>query len=354
MGFRYSRKFAYYYKPNGRRGTIPQARHHNGEKSMHHAEIGGYLELEHFGGREYYPDAVALNCARNAFAYLIEARHIHEVWIPWFVCASVEQAAGRYDLDVHRYAVDNRLRPDWSTIELGPEGYLYLIDYYGLLSDDEIREAAARADNRIVVDEVMAFFHKPVDGLDTIYSTRKFFGVPDGAYLSTDAHIDRELPTDESFDRMRFVLGRFERSANEFYQLASDNNKFFITEDIKLMSPLTHNILRAVDYPRVMSIRERNYAYLRTRLDGINGLSVCDHPGPFMYPLLIEDGMRIRKEMQRRKIYVSTLWPHALDAPGNAPKLASDILPLLVDQRYTLEDMDYMCDTLLELMGEKG
>ena len=77
---------------------------------MHHKEIGGYLELEHFGGREYYPDAVALNCARNAFAYLIEARHIHEVWIPWFVCASVEQAAGRYDLDVHRYAVDNRLR----------------------------------------------------------------------------------------------------------------------------------------------------------------------------------------------------------------------------------------------------
>ena len=259
---------------------------------MHHAEIGGYLELEHFDGREYYPDAVALNCARNAFAYLIEARHIHDVWIPWFVCASVEQAAGRYDLDVHRYAVDNRLRPDWSTIELGPEGYLYLIDYYGLLSDDEIREAAARADNRIVVDEVMAFFHKPVDGLDTIYSTRKFFGVPDGAYLSTDAHIDRELPTDESFDRMRFVLGRFERSANEFYQLASDNNKFFITEDIKLMSPLTHNILRAVDYPRVMSIRERNYAYLRTRLDGINGLSVCDHPGPFMYPLLIEGAGR--------------------------------------------------------------
>ena len=39
-------------------------------------EIGGYIELDTYTGKEYHEDAVALNCGRNALIYLIRAKRI--------------------------------------------------------------------------------------------------------------------------------------------------------------------------------------------------------------------------------------------------------------------------------------
>ena len=64
-----------------------------------------------------------------------------------------------------------------------------------------------------------------------------------------------------------------------------------------------------------------------------------------MYLLLIDDGMRIRKQLQQMKIYIPTLWPNVLDVckPDTLEyKFVADILPIPVDQRYGVEDMEYM------------
>ena len=37
-------------------------------------EIGGYLELEVFHGKEYYPDLVKVNLGRTALCWLLESR----------------------------------------------------------------------------------------------------------------------------------------------------------------------------------------------------------------------------------------------------------------------------------------
>lgn len=73
----------------------------------------------------------------------------------------------------------------------------------------------------------------PVDGLDTLYTCRKYFGVADGAFLYSDMRLSKEIPQDESFERMHFLLGRYERSANEFYGEYVANNKLFATEPAK-------------------------------------------------------------------------------------------------------------------------
>lgn len=307
-------------------------------------EIGGYLELERFEGSERYPDALALSCARACLAYLIEARGISTLWVPWFLCGSVEATCERYGVEVRKYQVREGFLPDLSPDAVGKGEYLYLVDYYGQLSDDVIAGFAEGVSGRIVVDEVMAFFHRPIPGLDTIYSCRKFFGVADGGYLFTDARLGRELERDESHDRMGFVLGRFERAASEFYAESSANNSRFATEDIKLMSPLTHNILRAVDYERVREVRERNFSLLHERLGGRNELSPSLPTGSFMYPLLIQGGAEVRGRLQRQGLYIPTLWGYATDAPGLSGRYARDILPLPVDQRYDADDMAYVCE----------
>lgn len=314
-------------------------------------EIGGYFELERFEGHEYHEGALALNCARSCLAYLIEARGIKRLWTPWYLCGSVDAAALSCGAEVMHFEVGVDFRPRYEGIRMSPGDYLYLVDYYGQLSDAALQEALDACDGRLVVDEVMAFFRKPMDGVDTIYSCRKFFGVSDGAYLYTTARIERDLETDESHDRMGFVLGRCERPSNDFYPASAANNKLFATEPIKWMSPITHNILRAIDYELVAARRRGNFERLAGQLGHINELSPVATDGAFMYPLLIEDGARIRKELQAQKLYVSMLWDHAAEHDGTSARFARDILPMPIDQRYSLDDMDYECRLLREALS---
>lgn len=312
--------------------------------------IGGYFELERFSGTEYHSQALALNCARNCLAYLIEARHIESIWIPKYLCASVRNVAARYGIKIHLYDTCQDFLPDYGSMDIDDGSYLYLVDYYGQLSDTSIQDAYRRFRGNLIVDEVMAFFRMPAPGVDTIYSCRKFFGVADGAYLYTDASIERELATDASHTRMDFVLGRCECDSNVYYPESARNNKRFADEDIKWMSPITHNILRAIDYDAAAQRREENFRYLAACLDGRNELDPLATPGAFMYPFLADKGATLRKQMQEQKIYVSLLWGEALEYGGYAERFARDILPLPVDQRYTLDDMAYECDVLQSLL----
>ena len=108
----------------------------------------------------------------------------------------------------------------------GGEEWLYVVNYYGQLGNDVLENLAGKY-GRIIVDNAQAYFQMPLEGVDTIYTCRKFLGVADGAFLYTDAMIEEELPRDESFERMRFLLGRFERTASEFYPEYAANNGLF-------------------------------------------------------------------------------------------------------------------------------
>ena len=314
-------------------------------------EIGGYFELEHFEGHELHEGALALNCARSCLAYVVEARHIRTLWVPYFLCSSIDLVMARYpEVTIKKFEIAANFEPAWDRFAVADDEYLYLVDFYGQLSDAQIAQAAERVGGRIVVDEVMAYFHMPLPGLDTLYSCRKFFGVADGGYLYTTAHLGRPIASGQSHDKMGFVLGRAELPANDFYPGSVTNNRRFREEDIEWMSPITHNLLRAIDYDRVAARRRANFELLAETLDRRNELHPIATDGAFMYPFLTADGERIRKQLQQRKIYVSMLWDYALDTPGLADRYARDILPLPVDQRYDADDMRYQLDVLEELM----
>lgn len=112
--------------------------------------------------------------------------------------------------------MDEKLRPLFPEKKL-PEGeYLYLVNYYGQLTDDRILEYKGIYGN-IIVDHTHAFFQRPLPGVDTLYSCRKFLGVSDGAYLSTDARLNPEAkPLDHSMGRLEHILGRYEYDAGTF------------------------------------------------------------------------------------------------------------------------------------------
>ena len=315
-------------------------------------EIGGYIELDTYHLPMLHEGALALNCGRNALAYLLKARQIRRLYIPNFICDSVTGVCEREGVPYTLYGVGYDFLPS-EEITLGEGEWFYLVNYYSQLDNDVI-ERYVRRYGRVIVDHAQSYFQPPLPGVDTLYTCRKYFGVTDGAFLYTDAVLDEELPRDESFDRMRFLLGRFERTASEFYGEYVANNELFADEPVKRMSKLTANLLRGIDYGRVKTVREKNYASLRQALGARNKLRLPDAPGTFMYPLLLENGAEVRKELQKRKIYIPTLWPDVFSvcAP-DAPEydMAANILPLPVDQRYAYDDMAYLADAVLRCAG---
>lgn len=185
----------------------------------------------------------------------------------------------------------------------------------------------------------------PLGDTDTIYTCRKFFGVPDGAFLYTDKKLNCDLENDVSMNRISHLLGRLEENANKHYSEYIVNEEAFINLPIRKMSLLTENLLRSIDYKIVQITRERNFLYLDNKLGVYNKLKLQVPVGAFMYPLYLANGVDIRKKLQEEKIYIPTLWPDVFDVCNESDleyDMAKNILPIPCDQRYSLEDMEYM------------
>lgn len=308
--------------------------------------------MEELSGQEYYPDLVALNNARNALVYLLKARKIKKLLIPYFLCDSVFLVCQREGVAYEYYSIDRDFKPIFERA-LGEDEYLYVVNYYGQLEDAYVLSLKEKY-GRIILDNVQAFFTRPLQGIDTVYSCRKFFGVPDGGYVATDASLGEELERDVSMDRMKHVLGRFEGAcASDYYRDFQANDHAFFELAMRGMSRLTQNLLRAVDYEAVKQKREENFRFLDAALGEKNKLSVTCPEGPYAYPFYCKDGMKVKKALVAEKIFVATLWPNVLEMDGSLEKdYAENILPLPCDQRYDAEDMRRMIDAVLELTSE--
>ena len=312
-------------------------------------EIGGYLELEELSGREYYPDSVPVNNARNGLLYLIKARNIRKLYIPYYLCDSISSLCKREGCSYAFYPIHEDFTPDFEC-SLKNSEYVYIVNYFGRLDDSKILTLKLKYKN-IILDNVQAFFQRPVVGIDTLYSCRKFFGVPDGGYVVTDIKLKEDIPIDMSMCRMRHILGRYEgESASVFYDAFKANDDGFKTLELRMMSRLTHNLLRALDYERIKARREENYSFLADELKTLNRLPDIRPVAPYMYPFYCPNGMEIKRKLADMKIFVPTLWPNVLKCKWYLEKdYAENILPLPCDQRYGIDDMKKIVNNIIEI-----
>lgn len=313
-------------------------------------EFGGYIEIEHYKGNEYHTGCLALNSGRNCLRYLIRARQIRKIMLPRLQCQVIEEVCRREGVQIQWYEVKALEKP-YQDEQLEEEVFLYLINYYGQLEKNYLEKLLA-GHKRVIVDNAQDFFCGPIEGVDTIYTCRKFFGVPDGAYLYTDAQADFTLQADFSYDRMEFLLGRYECGAEKFYQNYRENEAWMDKQGLSAMSALTHNILRSIDYERVEQTRTSNAKRLNAGLGENNLLTVKNMTGTYLYPYFCADGEKLRKKLIERKIFVPVLWQNVLedcDIDTAEYNFSKNMVPLPCDQRYTENDMDEVIAVVKEL-----
>lgn len=320
-------------------------------------EIGGYFEFEQLISNEYYKDLIKLNTGRNALIYLMKVKKIKKIYIPYYLCESVSEILEKYNYEYEFYQIKEDFLPNFNK-ELLDSEYLYIVNYYGQLSNNVIIKLKERYKN-IILDNTHAFFQKPIENVDIIYNCRKWFGVPDGAYLSINCNLKEELEEDFSRGRMNWLLGRYEESASKYYNYFKENDIQFKEEPLKKMSNLTQNLMGAIDYKRIKKIRKLNYEYLDKKLKDINKLKLNTPKVPFCYPLYLEniDIESLKKNLAEQKIYIPTLWPNVIKENLEESieyKYAKNILPIPCDQRYDKEDMKKIIEKILTIRRRKN
>ena len=163
-------------------------------------EIGGYIELEFKEGQPFHSSAIALNTTRNCFEYVLRAKKIKKILIPHFTCDVMLEPINKLGVIFQYYHIDSNLEPI-ITNETSQNNALLYTNYFGI-KQNVIKKLHKKFGN-LIIDNSQAFYHFPVKNVDTFYSARKFFGVPDGAYLYTDKFIPgNNIEQDFSFNRI--------------------------------------------------------------------------------------------------------------------------------------------------------
>lgn len=324
------------------------------------SEFGGYLPLELKKGREWYTEDRAglgvarLNSGRTALWTAFRHLGAKRVFYPRYYCPSVVESLRRDGFEMVPYPVGFDLLPCLDGVSLGEGDALLLVDYFGLVGA-ALANAVERYP-RVVMDNALAFFSPPTDrdGVVSVYSCRKFFGVSDGAYAIGRGVSQPDLPRDHSSLHAAHLLKSIEFGTNEGYNLSLENERQLGLRHLA-MSELTLRILDSIDYEGVRHRRRQNFWALGAALGAVQqlGIGLGDACVPSCYPLLTDRPLRTR--LVEKRVYVPRMWETWIDNPQADPEsveyqFSNNLVCLPVDQRYDDGDMARLADIVYRIL----
>jgi hypothetical protein len=244
-----------------------------------------------------------------------------------------------------QYAIDEKLGPV-ALPELQPDEYFLYINYLGL-KEYTVQMLSARYGQQLIADCTQAFFTKGNGRSWFFNSCRKFFGVPDGAYLYPPDGIQIEpVESHNETYTLEHLIKRFNGHVQEGYTAFKENEKLCGPE-ITGMSVLSDHLLSNIDYTEVIARRRANFNYLHQVFKNSNRFHIAgdNESVPMMYPLLPAVSVN-RESLYRNQLFIPTFWAEVKDSDNplfeTERKLAAQLLPLPIDHRYTEADMQRM------------
>jgi len=305
--------------------------------------IGGYFELaDREQGEFIHKDGVLLNTGRNALEWiLLSIGCVKKIYLPYYTCDVVLEPLRRLHIPWQYYHINEQLEVA-EDIQPGEDEYVIVNNYFGV-KDAYIKKMVSLYGPKMIVDCAQAFFAPVEPGIKTFYSARKFVGVADGGIAYG---INGQLPEveDESLSHAAHLFIRKELGAEAGFATYQKEEELLNNQPARKMSEFTQDILKHIDYNAVVKQRKQNYAYLERGLRSMNKLQlsgIAIFQSPIAYPLMVANGVELRKQLIEQKVFVPRFWPneHIPEERINGYTLSETILPLPVDQRYGEEEM---------------
>lgn len=327
----------------------------NNEANGLAADIGGYFGLELPMHGDIFPSAVRYQSGRAALRAVLEHTGIERIFLPGYICDSVFQAATDAGAVVETYWLDDSLYPRGLPKSFPAKSVVLYVNYFGLCDANVIRLLANTPENHLIIDNCQALFTRPSNALATIYSPRKFVGIPDGGLLIAPG-IKITEPEHEDMDsigRMRHLLLRMAYTAQDGYHDYVESEMALKNSIPLRMSRLTSRILASIDVGTVTSQRRANFETLAASLGKYNKhkWKLDSESVPLCYPLVLDrDVESIKRSLVEKGIYIPTYWPEikqSVRLGSIEHRLTSQCLAVPCDQRYSRSQMSHLSDEII-------
>lgn len=302
-------------------------------------------------GPTFVADAYALSTGRACLSALLAALRPTCVYVPFYTCNTVYQPFVERGVAIRFYAIDERFLPENPPL-LREGEYILWTNYFGVCSR-AVSSLAARYGARLLIDDTHAFFVGRHEGLWSFSSARKFFAVPDGAYLYAPSPIRVSAPRFDGISLRHLVLRAEGRRREALCAEAAYERT--LGAAVLRISRHSEEALTTCNFDREAEKRRKNFAYLHAQLGATNriALDLSAADAAFRYPYLPATPPD-RMALRRRGIFIQPLWSDVLirAAEGYAWErhLARTLLALPIDQDRRA-DLAALCDALATATG---
>jgi len=300
-------------------------------------EIGGYFELECSDNPFYHKNGTLFNTARNALRHFVKIIGIKKIFVPSYTCPVVFESIKQENCEILLYEIGDDFMPQMS---FPKDSYIIYSNYFGICGKNV--DYLSETYPNLIMDNAQAFYSES-KGIASFYSPRKFFGLPDGGILLSKIDLPSPVEKSVSFDKCSHLLKRLDLGANAGFADFQKNDYGFSGLPVQSMSALTESLMGNINYEMAKQKRLNNFHYIHEKFIEINKLKIDLQKDdvPMVYPLLLEkEG--VREKLIANKIYVAKYWPNV------ECKFSKYILPLPIDQRYCVKDMEFIVEILRE------
>ncbi|RYZ27773.1 MAG: hypothetical protein EOO10_11690 [Chitinophagaceae bacterium] len=320
------------------------------------SSIGGFFELESDflleTEQQYHQGALSLSTGRSCLHLICTKRTIKKIFVPFYTCDALLQPLLENKIDFEFYSINKNLELA-ENIKPGEDEYIVYINYFGIKTDYS-NELIEQFGEKLILDNTQSFFTIGNSKTWSFNSARKFFGVPDGAYLYGPELSTGELETNPFYQCNHLLERKFGDQQLSYEQFSQYERS--ITAGIYKISNVANWLLHHLDMEAAMKRRRANYKYYAEAFGSSNrfAATIDNTDTPFCYPLWLNSSVD-KKRLHQRSIFVPTLWTDVLDRNISGyefeKQFAYELLPLPVDHRYDEKDCERVVH-IIQALGE--
>jgi hypothetical protein len=300
----------------------------------------------------------------------LDDQGVTSLLLPDYLCESLVWTARNSGYKAGHYDLGKDLRLDrnrWNRVE-GAHAAVLLINYFGLLDlSDDIRWLK-RAGFTVIVDNVHSFFSMNLDSeADYQFSSfRKIFPVPDGARVISRASVEWDsflgprnqfYPSKIAGGILKHLRNALEVKDEEYLDLFAKGEAVLNAEiGATSASILSSMIMAKLEMTQIAQARIRNAQHIVQHLNNYLGDFVkMIGSVPLCIPLLLNNRDEVRTQLRRKSIFLPVHWPCCDEwsrSEGLGKWMSEHELSIVIDQRYTVADMDFILEALNEASPE--
>ena len=305
--------------------------------------IGGFYEFiipeKSF---TFHEDAHYLTNGRSCIRTIIlNEPKMKKCYLPNYSCDAVCHPFLIENMEIEFYNIDSYFTP-LLIPELKDGEFFFYINYYGL-KNDVVSTLIEKYGDRLIIDNTHAFFQKRISKNWSFTSARKYFGVPDGAFLYSpkELFLNYERFNDYFIEHNIERLKGNQEKAFSSYQLYEKS----LDSEIKKISIFSEKMLSLVNIENVILKRKDNFSFFQTHLQSLNVLDIFIDKDtvPYCFPFLPSKAID-KSIFYENQLFIPSLWTDPqirteiiTDFEMN---LSKNLLSLPIDERYSFDDLE--------------